>query len=183
MFDVDAFVEECLAANGEAEPRLAIKEVLDRAVSRPEEVADALPPSRAGIGRLHVTPELTILNVVWTPGMKLWPHDHRMWATIGIYTGGEDNAFYRRDASGLATSGGRELRPADTVLLGSETIHSVTNPTEQFAGALHIYGGDFFATPRSEWSSATQEERPYDVEATLRYFEEQNEAYAAGTQR
>ena len=170
MFDVDAFVEECLAANGEAEPRLAIKEVLDRAVSRPEEVAAALPPSRAGIGRLHVTPELTILNVVWTPGMTLWPHDHRMWATIGIYTGGEDNAFYRRDASGLATSGGRELRPADTVLLGSETIHSVTNPTAQFAGALHIYGGEYLSTKRSIWDPETMEEGPADGDTVRRLF-------------
>jgi predicted metal-dependent enzyme (double-stranded beta helix superfamily) len=180
MFDVDAFISECLAANAESEPRLAIKEVLERAVARPGEVADALPPTRAEIGRLHVSPELTILKVVWTPGMTLWPHDHRMWASIGIYAGGEDNAFYRRglSGSGLDASGGRELRPADTVLLGAETIHSVTNPTEQHAGAIHIYGGDFFATPRSEWDADTGEERPYDVEGTLRYFEEQNTLHA-----
>lgn len=178
MFDADTFVAECIAANAEAQPRLAIKDVLERAVSRSGEVAAALPPDRAGITRLHVSPELTVLKVVWAPGMTLWPHDHRMWATIGIYTGGEDNAFYRRAGTGLEQSGGRELRPADTILLGDDTIHGVTNPTTQFAGAIHIYGGDFFAQPRSEWDPEALVERPYNVDATLRYFEEQNEVYA-----
>jgi predicted metal-dependent enzyme (double-stranded beta helix superfamily) len=30
-----------------------------------------------------------------TPGMTLGPHDHCMWAAIGVYTGGEDNTFFR----------------------------------------------------------------------------------------
>ena len=47
MFDLDTFIADCLTANQEAQPRLAIKEVLDRAVSMPAEVAAALPPDRA----------------------------------------------------------------------------------------------------------------------------------------
>ncbi len=35
MFDLDTFIADCLTANQEAQPRLAIKEVLDRAVSMP----------------------------------------------------------------------------------------------------------------------------------------------------
>jgi len=34
--------------------------------------------------------DLTILNVVWTPGMVVYPHDHRTWAVIGLYGGRED---------------------------------------------------------------------------------------------
>ena len=30
--------------------------------------------------------------------MDIYPHDHRMWAAIGIYAGEEDNAIYRRTA-------------------------------------------------------------------------------------
>ena len=33
-------------------------------------------------------------------GMALNPHEHRMWAVIGMYGGQEDNAFYRRAAGG-----------------------------------------------------------------------------------
>jgi predicted metal-dependent enzyme (double-stranded beta helix superfamily) len=153
-----------------------VKEVLERAVAEPDAVAAALPPERAELVRLLVTDELTVLKVVWAPGMSIRPHDHRTWASIGIYSGGEDNTFFRREAGGLAESGGRELRPKDVCLLGDDTIHRVTNPTTQFAGAIHIYGGDFFTLPRSEWDPETHVEAPYDVEATLRNFEKANAA-------
>jgi predicted metal-dependent enzyme (double-stranded beta helix superfamily) len=174
MFDLDSFLDDCITAGGEDEPRTAIKEVLAKAMSQPNEVAAALPPERAEIVRLHVSPGLTVLKVVWTPGMTLGPHDHRMWAAIGIYSGGEDNAFYRRADGGLVESGGRALRPRDVCLLGDDAVHAVTNPTEQCAGAIHIYGGDFFATPRSEWMGDPLEEQPYDVERVLGYFEAAN---------
>ncbi len=178
MFETDTFVADCVTALSEPEPRLAIKAVLDRACADPGAIAAALPPERAEIARIHVSPELTIIKVVWAPGMHLGPHDHRMWATIGIYSGGEDNAFYRRTPDGLTESGGRSLRVGDACLLGDDTVHAVTNPTAQFAGAIHIYGGDFFTTPRSEWDESTLEEQPYDVERTLRQFEEQNARFA-----
>ena len=28
--------------------------------------------------------------------MTIWPHNHQMWAVIGIYSGREDNIFWRR---------------------------------------------------------------------------------------
>jgi predicted metal-dependent enzyme (double-stranded beta helix superfamily) len=181
MFDVDTLIADCIEARGDDNPIHAMKEVLERAVARDSGIADALPPQRAAINPLHVSPELTVLNVVWAPGMTLYPHDHRMWASIGIYTGGEDNVFYRRTPAGLTTSGGKELRPGDIVLLGDDAIHQVTNPTSQFAGAIHVYGGDFFTTPRSEFDPETLEERPYDVERALQHFEEQNRRFASDT--
>ena len=176
MFDLDTFLADCLAASTADQPRLAVKEILDRAVSDPAGVAAALPPERAEIQGLHVSDELTVLKVVWGPGQRIRPHDHRTWATIGLYSGGEDNTFYRRAEGGLTESGGRDLRPKDVCLLGDDTIHAVHNPTRELAGAIHIYGGDFFAIERSEFDPATLEERPYDVEATLRDFAEANAA-------
>lgn len=178
MFDTEAFVAQCVEAVGEPEPRLAIRSVLERAMADPTAVAEALPPKRAEIQRLHVSPDLTILKVVWAPKMTLGPHDHRMWAAIGIYSGGEDNAFYRRSGDTLVESGGKALRRQDVTLLGNDTVHAVTNPTAEFCGAIHIYGGDFFATPRSEWRGDPYREQPYDVEYVLRYFEEANHTYA-----
>ena len=174
MFDTDAFIEDCVTARAEADPRRALKDVLERALDRLGEVADALRPERAGIVRLHVSPELTVLNVVWAPGMRLKPHDHRVWAMIGIYSGAEDNTFFRRTQDGLVRSGGKELRQRELCLLGDDTIHAVTNPLREFTGAIHVYGGDFFSTERSEWDPVTLEERPYDVAATLRTFDEAN---------
>jgi predicted metal-dependent enzyme (double-stranded beta helix superfamily) len=178
MFDLDTFIAQCQAAVGEPEPRLAIKEVLAGAVADPAAVSDALPPNRAAIVKLHSSPELTILNVVWAPHMSFGPHDHRMWAAIGIYTGGEDNCFFRRTGDTLGVSGGKDLRPRDVALLGDDTIHAVTNPTAEFTGAIHIYGGDFFTTPRSEWRGEPYLEQPYDIDYVVNYFDEANRTYS-----
>jgi predicted metal-dependent enzyme (double-stranded beta helix superfamily) len=174
VFDVDDFISDCLTAVRADEPRLAIKEVLERAVSMPGALAEALPPDRAELVPLHRSRELTVLKVVWAPGMRVDPHDHRMWAAIGIYTGGEDNAFYRREGTGLVESGGKRLLAEDVVLLGDDVIHSVTNPTPMQTGAIHIYGGDFFDTPRSEWSGEPLAEQPHDVSRLLARFEAAN---------
>jgi predicted metal-dependent enzyme (double-stranded beta helix superfamily) len=174
VFDTDRFVADCVEAVGDREPRLAVKEVLQAAVADPAAVAAALPPDRAEIVRIHASPELTILKVVWAPGMSFGPHDHRMWAAIGIYSGGEDNSFFRRAGDTLTPSGGKQLRERDVALLGDDTVHAVTNPTDRFAGAIHIYGGDFFATARSEWRGDPYREQPYDVDYVLAYFEQAN---------
>jgi hypothetical protein len=47
-------------------------------------------------------------------------------------------------------------------------------------GAIHVYGGDFFGTERSEWDPETLLEQRYDVEKNMRLFEEANAAFASG---
>ena len=42
-----------------------------------------------------------------------------------------------------------------------------------------MYGGDFFATPRSEWDPETLQERPYDVDRARRTFAEANARWEA----
>lgn len=180
MFDLETFIADCRPAASGSTPEVAIKELVERAVAHPTDVERALgTPSWGGITTLHRSPDLTILNVVWAPGMAVFPHDHRMWAVIGIYGGREDNTFFRRSPAGLAVAGGKHLETSDTVLLGKTIVHAVTNPMKRFTGAIHVYGGDFFGTPRSEFDPATFEERPYDVEHTMRVFAEANERWRA----
>jgi predicted metal-dependent enzyme (double-stranded beta helix superfamily) len=109
--------------------------------------------------------------------MNIYPHDHRTWAVIGIYGGQEDNAFYRRrkDGSGLDLVNDRSLSEEETISLGADAIHAVTNPRRKFTGAIHVYGGDFFAIERSEWESAQAPEQRYSVEHAMRTFAEANE--------
>ena len=122
---------------------------------------------------------LTILHVVWAPRMAVNPHEHSMWAVIGMYGGQEDNSFYRRSSGGLEPAGGRELPAGDVLVLGHDVIHSVANPRRELAAALHVYGGDFFTAERSEWDFDTYEERPRDVERTMRLFDEANARWFA----
>src|SRR5438552_12838934 len=115
-----------------------MRETLSRATAAPTAVADALGHDRGDLQALYRCDDLTILNVVWSPGMVLRPHDHRMWACIGIYAGREDNAFYRRDHGSITASGGKELRERDVLLLGDDAIHSVANPLRSCTGAIHV---------------------------------------------
>ena len=175
MFETERFIEECRAALKETDAHAAVRELVARAVSDPAQLMRALgEPQRAGVNTILRSDDLTILNLCWGPRMEIHPHDHRMWAVIGIYAGREDNTFFRRSEHGLTRHGTKVLDARETVPLGKSIIHAVTNPLDQITAAIHVYGGDFFATPRSEWDPATHEERPYDVEHTMRAFEESN---------
>jgi len=178
VFDLDRFVADCRDALKERAAELSIKEIVTRAVAEPSDVEAALgTPASGGVERLHHSPELTILKVVWTPGMAIYPHDHRMWAVIGLYGGREDNTFYRRAATGLVDAGAKRLDVKDVTVLGRDVIHAVANPSRQFTGAIHVYGGDFFGTLRSEWDPDTREERPYDVQRAMQVFVDANERW------
>jgi predicted metal-dependent enzyme (double-stranded beta helix superfamily) len=180
MFDIDTFVADCREALRESSPEAAVREVVARAVAQPGEVERALgTPTQAAATVLHRSPELTVFNAVWAPGMAIYPHDHRMWAVIGLYGGREDNTFYRRSPEGLVAAGSKKLETRDAALLGKAVVHAVANPLRAFTGAIHVYGGDFFTVARSEWTPDTLEERPYDVEKTMRLFAEANERWRA----
>ena len=173
--DVDRFVEDCVAANTESDAQTAVLETLERAVSNPSAVIGALgDPDKAGIVVMHRSETLTIFNARWTPQMNLMPHNHLMWANIGIYTGREDNIFWRETEDGLRAYGADALFIEDAAKLPIDVVHSVTNPLLRFTGGIHIYGGDFFNTERSEWDPETMEERPSDGDTIRDMFHREN---------
>ena len=63
--------------------------------------------------------------------------------------------------------------------LEKDVIHSVANPIEKLTGAIHVYGGDFFAVTRSEWDPETLSERSWDIQKAIRIFKDSNERFAA----
>lgn len=179
MFDLDRFIAECRAAVSLDPSHKSVREIVARAVSEPAAVVAGLgAPARAEVQRLYSSPELTILNVIWGPRMTIMPHNHLMWAVIGIYTGREDNIFWRRlpdeDGGRIEAAGAKSLGERDVEPLGRDIIHTVTNPLPRFAGAIHAYGGDFFAASRSEWDPETLLEQRFDIEKNLRLFEQAN---------
>jgi len=178
MFDLEYFIAECRAALAVDPSQKLVREVIARAVSEPAAVLKGLgEPKRAEVQKLYHASDLTILNVIWGPMMTVTPHNHQMWAVIGIYSGREDNIFWRRlpDGSGrVEAAGARALSVGDVEPLGHNIIHSVTNPIPRLTGAIHVYGGDFFAAKRSEWDSETLMEGRYDAERAMRRFDEAN---------
>lgn len=181
--DTDEIVGRFQTAITQHTPQLAVRDALDELIGSGELDAALGPVELGGITNLHNSPELTVLRVVWTPGMRLNPHNHAMWAVIGMYGGTEDNAFYRRGEGGLVASGGKEVNEGDVLVLGDDVIHSVANTRQNFAAAIHVYGGDFFSADRSEWDFETFTESPRDLNGTRRLFEEANERWLAQQSR
>ncbi len=174
--DMERFVADCVAANREDDRQAAVREVLARGVHDPRAMLMAVgEPSKAGIEVFHRSDSLTIFAASWTPQMNLMPHNHKMWALIGIYTGREDNILWRRSEQGVTAYGAEALFEGDVGALPDTAIHSVTNPLERFTGGIHIYGGDFFATTRSQWDPETREEQPSDGAVIRGIFERANE--------
>jgi predicted metal-dependent enzyme (double-stranded beta helix superfamily) len=183
MFETDRFIADCREA-GRASGPPGVLEVVSAAVTTPAEILHALgEPRRAGVNVLYRSPELTIFNLIWGPQMCQLPHDHRMWAVIGIYTGREDNIFWRRPAGvptgRIETAGAKALSEREAVPLGPDIIHSVINPISRLTGAIHVYGGDFFAATHSQWDPERLLEEPYDVKRLLALFEESNRVHAS----
>jgi len=178
MFDLEQFTADCRAALKADSSHKLIREVVARAVSDSAAVLKGLgEPKRAEIQKLYHAPDLTILNVIWAPMMTVMPHNHQMWAVIGIYSGREDNVFWRRlpdNHSRVEAVGARALCVGDAEPLGHNIIHSVTNPIPRLTGAIHVYGGDFFGAHRSEWDPETLVEGPFDPDRAMRRFEEAN---------
>ena len=79
MLDLDQFVEDCRAAVTNDPTHKAVAEIVTRALSDPSNVLAAVgEPTAGGIFPIHRADDLTILNVVWKPGMTLMPHNHEM---------------------------------------------------------------------------------------------------------
>ncbi len=174
MFDLDAFLDELATSAGAPGGHAAAREIVTRALRTPGPVADALEPRGGGITLLHHTPELTVINLAWAPHMHLMPHNHLMWAVIGIYTGVEDNQFYRRTDGTIDETTGRRIETGEVCVLGREAIHAVTNPADRLTGAIHVYGGDFVNQPRRQWGPGDLVERDYDFDAVNRQFDDAN---------
>ena len=151
-------------------------------MSRPSEVVSAFgTPTEGSVTTLLRSDELTVLNIIWPPGIAVYPHNHNLWAVIGLYGGQEDNTFFRRNPkdTSLTKAGFKELRAQDAIVLGKDAIHAVTNPRSVFTGAIHVYGGDFFDQPRSEWATDQSPEQPYSVDRLMQTFAEANERWLA----
>ncbi len=165
MSATDELVAGCLDAVKADGATLSAKEAVERAVRDkrlPAELSQA-----EGIRTLYRGQDLTVLHVVIpkrpAAAPNPIPHNHLMWAVIGIMHGGEDNAFFRRVGDTIEPSGGRVLAEGDVLAMGSDTIHAVKNPSSQrFSSALHVYGGDLIGAARSMWCEPDLREEPYD---------------------
>lgn len=173
MFNVDHFVESCKGRSASA-----VKELLAEALLDPESIKQALAAigkdrqlGEGSIGDLVIfqSPDLTVLKASVPAKFKSPPHNHTMWAVIGVYDGQENNTLYRRSGEGLETAGGKDLQVADVLVLGADAIHAIENPLERTSHAIHVYGGEIASAQRSLWNPFTLKEEPLEYQNMMRY--------------
>jgi predicted metal-dependent enzyme (double-stranded beta helix superfamily) len=172
MFDKEQLISDCHdALQGDRASR-NVRDIVARAVADSASVIRSLgEPKQGGLDVLYRSPELTVLNVLWAARRIVMPHNHNMWAVIGVYNGREDNILWRQlpegANAGVEAAGAKTLGAGDTVAFGADVIHSVVNPLERITGAIHVYGGDFFRPDRMEWDPESLQERLWDPEKAL----------------
>lgn len=175
MFDPEEFVDSCRQALYEPDPALAVREVVARAVSRPAPLPPALRSPDNAFRPLFQSPELTVQCIVWPGGAVTPPHEHRMWAVVGVIEGQEDNELWRRTPDGIERAGGQAVPAGETIALDVDAVHAVSNPCRFPTIGLHVYGGDLFATARREWDFEGGDEHLFDVSAVRRFIEAMKE--------
>jgi hypothetical protein len=77
MFELDGFISQCRSALAERQAPTAVREVIERALSRPHEIDAALgEPERGGISTLYQSEDLTVLWVTrsWRAGSRVLRH-------------------------------------------------------------------------------------------------------------
>jgi predicted metal-dependent enzyme (double-stranded beta helix superfamily) len=163
----EGFVAQCSAAVTEDRGAVAAKEVVERAV-RDRRLIEELP-LEAGVKVLHGADDLTILHVVMAErpvgAGNPFPHNHLLWAVIGVMHGSEENEFFRPSARTVEPSGsGRVIAEGEVLMMGDDTIHSVKNPSiDRLSSALHVYGGNLLATEKTMWCAPDWTEEPFDL--------------------
>lgn len=120
---------------------------------------------------LHQSPDLTVVQVIVPGYLRSAPHNHLVWAVIGMYEGCESNTFYRRETGHLVATGVVDLVAPGVIDLAPDVIHSIANPCKELSLALHVYGGPLANPARSLWHPVTLQEEPFQL-ATLSSYEE-----------
>ena len=170
MVRIQELVERCRDAATTQDPVAAVMAELDAFLHQRNLEQQLGTAQRSTYEALYRGSDLLVLHGVVPPTPKpVDPHDHRMWAVIGVYHGQEDNQLYARTGDAalepierFSVSAG-EIRSLD-----ASTIHSVQAAGGQYLGAVHVYGGDLFAAPRSTWRDGV--EQPNDESAMPALF-------------
>jgi predicted metal-dependent enzyme (double-stranded beta helix superfamily) len=151
-FDRDGFVAACRDAVDESDVLGAITQVVQRAISDGSAVDAALGTEITGHpDTLFSSSGLTVQRILFPGGSKSAPHDHRMWAVVGVYAGCETNVLYQRQGTRLARRSTAGVDAGQVIAFDEDAIHSVANPSRAWTAGLHVYGGDILNAARSAW--------------------------------
>ena len=169
MFDLQVFLNDCLAARARPDYLRALRQLLQAAIDHPRALAAAFADDDSEETLLYASPLLTMVHVRLSPNVLFPPHNHHMEALIGAYCGGEVHRSYLHRGDGLVENGERQLPQGQVAVCGVRDVHAVANPTPDRSAALHIYCGDLVHTRRQVWPPDLGGSSPYSDELYFRW--------------
>jgi predicted metal-dependent enzyme (double-stranded beta helix superfamily) len=154
VFDASAFVSDVQSAAASADPVAAVHEVVASAIRDGSSIDATLGTEfKREPDTLFSSETLTVQRILWPGGVWTSPHDHRVWAVIGVYTGEEMNRLYKNTSDGLQELQTCAVAQRDVLVLDADAIHRVDNQHRELTAGLHVYGGDMVggAERRNSW--------------------------------
>ncbi|WP_166417858.1 hypothetical protein [Cochlodiniinecator piscidefendens] len=149
-FDLDALIVQLKHASRGEEPAKKIRHLIETAVANAQGVIDGIPHFEEDEVLLFEDDAVSIWHCRFLPGAAVPPHDHRMSAVIGVYTGQERNDFFENDPNGLIRKSGEAfLASGDVLSIGPSAIHSVACVSEAPCCGIHVYLGALTEIDRS----------------------------------
>ena len=169
--DITELIDACREAAGGDTPTQDVAALVADFLHQPDLATLLGEGDRSTYEALYRGEDILVLHGVVPPmPVPVAPHDHRVWAVIGVYQGLEDNElFVRAESGGLERAERFTVAPGDVRTLDPATIHSVQASGDCYLGAIHVYGGDLFGTARSTWRDNV--EYPMDESALPAFFE------------
>ena len=170
--DLIELIEGCREVAGGDTPTGDVAELVAAFLHQPDLPSLLGDGDRSTYEALYRGEDILVLHGVVPPTpAPVAPHDHRMWAVIGVYQGLEQNELFARDeGGGLDTVDRFTVAAGEVRTLDTATIHSVQARGDRYLGAIHVYGGDLFGTPRSSWIEGV--ECPLDESALPAFFDQ-----------
>jgi len=163
-FDPELFVEACRDALSGTDPLDALHAAVTAALRDRETLLARVPTDRGMfVSVLHESKKLTVLQFVTPKGFAFPPHNHAMVSAVGVYLGAEDNVYYTHDGTSLRETERRTVATGQVAVHDRDVVHAIAAAGSEPLGALHVYGGDFFHEPRSEWRGTPLERHEYDT--------------------
>lgn len=153
--DVITFVEECRAVASAPDAQARVADLVAAVVRRPTLVEAALADRRqAGPQLLYRGDDLTVYCVRARAGEAVPAHDHLLWSVAGMCSGEEQHVLYARDGDRIVRDRMLTAAAGEVVALDDHAIHASRDSGPSAAVAVHVYGGDLFAAPRSVWDES-----------------------------
>ncbi|QMU58828.1 MAG: hypothetical protein GKR98_11865 [Boseongicola sp.] len=158
-FDLDKLVNDLRGAATGANANGAIKDILKKTVSEPEQLSKMMPDFEENDVILFEDETISIWHCRFMPGHTVPAHDHQMLATIGVYRGAERNEFYETDDTGAMHKVSEVQLTAGNVLqIGPDAIHAVGCDSPEPCCGIHVYLGELTTVDRSIFDIKSGEE-------------------------